>query len=136
MIDEYKKRLSVFCDLKVIEVKSESFDSKTQDIAKTKEYDKLLEAISKIKADNVYFLAENGKELDSLEFSDKIIKDKSSVAFVIGGALGWPDELYNDNSKIKLSLSKMTFPHELARLMLVEQIYRSLMIIKNQNYHY
>ena len=103
---------------------------------KGKEGDRLL---SFIKDDSyVIALAIDGKMLDSVELSEKIdnlmLSGKSDIVFVIGGSLGL-DKRVLDRADYKLSFSKMTFPHQLMRVILLEQIYRSFRIMKNEPYH-
>lgn len=139
-IEEYSKRLSKYCRLEI----KEAADEKTPDSAsdtvnrmiKEKEGDRLL---SFIKDDSyVIALAIDGKMLDSVELSEKIdnlmLSGKSDIVFVIGGSLGL-DKRVLDRADYKLSFSKMTFPHQLMRVILLEQIYRSFRIMKNEPYH-
>ena len=139
-IEEYSKRLSKYCKLEI----KEAADEKTPDSAsdtvnrmiKEKEGDRLL---SFIKDDSyVIALAIDGKMLDSVELSEKIdnlmLSGKSDIVFVIGGSLGL-DKRVLDKADYKLSFSKMTFPHQLMRVILLEQIYRSFRIMKNEPYH-
>lgn len=139
-IEEYSKRLSKYCKLEI----KEAADKKTPDSAsdtvnrmiKEKEGDRLL---SFIKDDSyVIALAIDGKMLDSVELSEKIdnlmLSGKSDIVFVIGGSLGL-DKRVLDRADYKLSFSKMTFPHQLMRVILLEQIYRSFRIMKNEPYH-
>ena len=139
-IEEYSKRLSKYCKLEI----KEAADEKTPDSAsdtvnrmiKEKEGDRLL---SFIKDDSyVIALAIDGKMLDSVELSEKIdnlmLSGKSDIVFVIGGSLGL-DKRVLDRADYKLSFSKMTFPHQLMRVILLEQIYRSFWIMKNEPYH-
>ena len=139
-IEEYSKRLSKYCKLEI----KEAADEKTPDSAsdtvnrmiKEKEGDRLL---SFIKDDSyVIALAIDGKMLDSVELSEKIdnlmLSGKSDFVFVIGGSLGL-DKRVLDRADYKLSFSKMTFPHQLMRVILLEQIYRSFRIMKNEPYH-
>ena len=139
-IEEYSKRLSKYCKLEI----KEAADEKTPDSAsdtvnrmiKEKEGDRLL---SFIKDDSyVIALAIDGKMLDSVELSEKIdnlmLSGKSDIVFVIGGSLGL-DKRVLDRADFKLSFSKMTFPHQLMRVILLEQIYRSFRIMKNEPYH-
>lgn len=139
-IDEYSKRLSRYCKLNIIQVADEktieNSTEKEMDIIKAKEGEKILKNIP----DDAFVitLEINGKMLDSEEFADKInklgIMGESHIVFVIGGSLG----LHKDVSKranFKLSFSKMTFPHQLMRVILLEQIYRSYRIINNEPYH-
>lgn len=139
-IAEFEKRLSKYCKLEIVEVA----DEKTPDNAsasqelqiKAKEGDRILSAI---KDDmHVIALAIEGKQLSSTELADKIdklgISGRSSIAFVIGGSLGL-DERVLKRADFKLSFSPMTFPHQLMRVILLEQIYRSYRIIAGEPYH-
>ena len=139
-IEEYSKRLSKYCKLEI----KEAADEKTPDSAsdtvnrmiKEKEGDRLL---SFIKDDSyVIALAIDGKMLDSVELSEKIdnlmLSGKSDIVFVIGGSLGL-DKRVLDRADYKLSFSKMTFPHQLMRIILLEQIYRSYRILNHEPYH-
>ncbi len=139
-IAEFEKRLSKYCKLEIVEVA----DEKTPDNAsasqelqiKAKEGDRILSAI---KDDmHVIALAIEGKQLSSTELADKIdklgISGKSSIAFVIGGSLGL-DERVLKRADFKLSFSPMTFPHQLMRVILLEQIYRAYRIIAGEPYH-
>lgn len=137
---EYLKRLSRFAKVSIIEIKDEPSDSlagnKEQEIARRKEGEKLL---SKIKPkDYVIALAINAKEMSSEEFAGKInslsIDGVSDITFIIGGSLGISEEVLK-RANLKLSFSKMTFPHQLFRVMLLEQIYRAYKIINNETYH-
>lgn len=139
-IEEYSKRLSRYCKLEIVEVQ----DEKTPDNAsenlnlqiKQKEGERILSAIK----DDAYVcaLAIEGKMLDSVELSQKIVRlgieGKSNIVFVIGGSLGLSKEVL-DRADYYLSFSKMTFPHQLMRVILLEQIYRSYRIIKGEPYH-
>lgn len=139
-IAEFEKRLSKYCKLEIVEVA----DEKTPDNAlasqelqiKAKEGDRILSAI---KDDmHVIALAIEGKQLSSTELADKIdklgISGKSSIAFVIGGSLGL-DKRVLKRADFKLSFSPMTFPHQLMRVILLEQIYRAYRIIAGEPYH-
>lgn len=139
-IEEYKKRLSRYCTLEIIEIP----DEKTPDNAgiaietsiKKKEGEKILKAL---KGDSYCFaLAIEGKMLSSVELSvhleNLFITGKSHITFIIGGSLGLSEEVLK-RSDYQLSFSKMTFPHQLMRLILLEQIYRSFSIIHNTPYH-
>lgn len=139
-IHEYAKRLSRYCKLEIIEVP----DEKTPDNAseneelqiKAKEGDKLLRYIK----DNAYViaLAIEGKMLTSEELSEKMeqlgINGDSNVVFIIGGSLGL-DMRILDRADYKLSFSKMTFPHQMMRMVLLEQVYRGYRIMKGEPYH-
>lgn len=139
-IDEYCKRLSRYCKLEVKEVADEktpdNASDTVNDIIKAKEGERLLSCIK----DEAYViaLAIDGKMLDSVQLSQKIdnlgISGKSDIVFVIGGSLGL-DKRVLDRADFKLSFSPMTFPHQLMRVILLEQIYRSYRIMKNEPYH-
>lgn len=139
-IDEYSKRLSRYCKLDIIELP----DEKTPDNASAKEEEAIKEKegqniLSKIK-DNMFVIAMDlgGKQLSSEEFSDYIdnlgVTGNSNIAFIIGGSLGISKAVLN-RANYKLCFSKMTFPHQLFRVMLLEQIYRSFRIMKGEPYH-
>ena len=139
-IAEYSKRLSRYCKLEIIEVSDEkTSEQATQTeiyIVKNKEGERLLK---NIKDDAyVFCLAIDGKQLDSVELSQKMDKlmigGKSHLVFVIGGSLGLSDDVLK-RADYKLSFSKMTFPHQLMRVILLEQIYRSFRISNNEPYH-
>ena len=139
-IAEYSKRLSRYCKLEIIEVSDEkTSEQATQteiDIVKNKEGERLLK---NIKDDAyVFCLAIDGKQLDSVELSQNMDKlmtgGKSHLVFVIGGSLGLSDDVLK-RADYKLSFSKMTFPHQLMRVILLEQIYRSFRISNNEPYH-
>ena len=139
-IDEFCKRLSRYCKLEIIEVA----DEKTPDGASTVVEDGIREKegqrLEKYIRDDAYViaLAIDGKMLSSEELSEKIdnlgIGGVSHIQFIIGGSLGmWPKLL--SRADYKLSFSKMTFPHQLMRVILLEQIYRAFRIAKNEPYH-
>ena len=139
-IKEYSKRLSKYCSLEIIEVDDEKAPEKLSDkeveIIKEKEGERIL---SKIPQNSfVISLEIEGKEISSEELSNKInnlmIEGISNITFIIGGSLGLSDTV-SSKSNLKLSFSKMTFPHQLIRMILLEQIYRSWRIIKNEPYH-
>ena len=139
-IAEFEKRLSKYCKLEIKEVADEKTPDSASDnvnrMIKAKEGERLLSCIK----DDMYViaLAIDGKMLDSVELSEKIanlvISGKSDIAFVIGGSLGLDDKVLQ-RADYKLSFSKMTFPHQLMRVILLEQIYRSFRIMKNEPYH-
>ncbi len=139
-IAEYAKRLSKYCKLTMIEVPDEkapeNLSPQDEIIVKKKEGMKIL---SKLK-ENTYLivLAIDGQQLTSEGFSkkmDKIMLDGvSDISFVIGGSLGLSDEVIQ-KSDYKLSFSKMTFPHQLMKMVLLEQVYRGFRIRNNEPYH-
>ena len=119
-IDEFVKRLRPFCVLEIIELKDRGIaeDSK---------------AVEKYVDNNSFILDTNGKSFSSEEFASFIKKQEQQMTFIIGGPEGF-SEVIKDKSKL-ISLSKMTFTHEMARLFLTEQLYRSFMIINNRSYY-
>ncbi|MGN0480238.1 MAG: 23S rRNA (pseudouridine(1915)-N(3))-methyltransferase RlmH [Lachnospiraceae bacterium] len=139
-IDEYAKRLSRYCRLDIIEVVDEKTPDQASDreceIIKDREGDRIAANIK----DDAYViaLAIEGKMLDSVELSQKIqklgIDGRSHITFIIGGSLGLSDKVLQ-RADFKLSFSPMTFPHQLMRVVLLEQIYRSFRIISNEPYH-
>lgn len=138
-INEYSKRLSKYCNLNIIEVSDEKVPDKLSDTIiksiKDKEAQKMLSYIKK----DTYSISLDlkGKQLTSEEFSKKIEEISninSSITFIIGGTLGIGEELINA-SKEKICFSKMTFPHQLIRVFLLEQIFRAFKISNNETYH-
>jgi len=131
-VEEYLKRLSKYTKIDLIEVPDEDFDIKKTLL---KEKESILKYVSD--KDYVVTLEIEGKELTSVELSKKLndtLIQNSDITFIIGGSYG----LHEDIKKISnyaLSFSKMTFPHQLFRIMLLEQIYRSYKIINNETYH-
>lgn len=139
-IEEYKKRLSAYCNMQIIEVKDEKTPDKAspheEELIKAQEAERLAKYISDKAA--VIALCIEGKEYDSVSFSKMIadyeISGISHIQFIIGGSLGIYEEL-KKKAKGKLSFSKMTFPHQLMRVILLEQIYRAYRIKNNEPYH-
>lgn len=139
-IAEYSKRLSKYCKLEIIEVADEKTPDNASEVVeegiRNKEGERLLKYIK----DDAFVvtLEINGKLLTSEELSDKINKlgigGTSHIIFVIGGSIGLGKEVLK-RSNFALSFSKMTFPHQLMRVILLEQIYRSYRIINNEPYH-
>lgn len=132
-IEEYKKRLSKYTKIEMIEVKDEGLVEK-QKALKIEE-----ERIRKhiMERDYVVTLEIEGKEIDSIEFSKKLNSlwlENSNITFIIGGSYGISESLKQE-SNWHLSFSKMTFPHQLFRVLLLEQIYRSYKINNNESYH-
>jgi len=139
-ISEYSKRLSKYCSLEIIEVADEKTSENASDVeialVKDKEGERILKAIKD--KDFVIALAILGKQMDSVAFSKYIenltISGHSSIVFVIGGSIGLSDSVLS-RSDFKISFSEMTFPHQLMRVILLEQIYRGMRIINNEPYH-
>lgn len=139
-IAEYSKRLSKYCKLEILEVADEKTPENASETVEEGIRQKEGERILKhIKEDAYVITLEiGGKMLDSVEFSRKIetlgIQGKSHICFVIGGSIGLRQEVLK-RSDYGLSFSKMTFPHQLMRVILLEQIYRSYRIMSNEPYH-
>ena len=132
-IQEYQKRLSKYTKLKIIEVEDYNLDN--ENIIKQKEKEQILKYIEP--KDYVITLEIEGKELSSIELSKKIQELEQinpNITFIIGGSYGLDDEIKNI-SNLKLSFSKLTFPHQLFRVILLEQIYRAYKIKNNESYH-
>ena len=137
---EYTKRLSRYCSLSITEVADEKTKEQASDvecaIIKDREGERILKSIRE--DGYVITLAIDGKNLESVELSKKIenlaLTGKSNLYFVIGGSLGLSDEVMK-RADYKLSFSRMTFPHQLMRVILLEQIYRSYRIINHEPYH-
>lgn len=139
-IAEYSKRLSRYCKLEIIEVPDEKTPDQAAETVEEQIRDKEGERILKYVRDDMYLitLEIGGKMLSSEELAEKIntlgIQGKSSIAFVIGGSIGLGKEVLK-RSDYGLSFSRMTFPHQLMRVILLEQIYRSYRIINGEPYH-
>lgn len=139
-VAEYTKRLGKYCKLEIVEVSDEKTPDMASDTVERQIRDKEAERIGKYLRDDAYVvaLAIDGKMLDSEELADKIdtlgIQGKSHITFVIGGSIGLGEAVLQ-RADYKLSFSKMTFPHQLMRVILLEQIYRSYRIIQGEPYH-
>ena len=132
-INEYLKRISKYSKLEIIEVNDVDLNNK--DLILEKERDNLLKYINE--KDYIITLEIEGNQFSSEEFSktiDKTLMNYPNITFIIGGSYGIHNDIKN-KSNLKLSFSKMTFPHQLFRIILLEQIYRGFKIIKNESYH-
>ena len=139
-ISEYSKRLSKYCKLNIIELPDEKLPEKLNpsliSIIKEKECDNIIKHLPK----NTYVISLDlsGKEFSSEDFSKKIQNyslESSSITFIIGGTLGLTDNVLNLSSE-QICFSKMTFPHQLIRVFLLEQLFRAFKIINGENYHH
>lgn len=136
--DEYLKRLSPYARIEMQEVQSEPFQSDSdadRTKSKQKEGERILSFLKRFPDSLVFLMHEEGQNPTSIELSQKICGLNKHVIFVIGGALGFSEEVLNYKAE-KISLSMMTFPHEMARMILLEQIYRAITIDKDKSYHY
>lgn len=129
---EYLKRIKPYGRLTMQELKAEPFSGTTKDKAKQIEAGRIEAILEKRTGAEIYLLSEHGTLFDSPDFANKI-KDKE-IVLVIAGSLGFAKDL--EAKYPKISLSPLTFPHELARVVLLEQIYRAATIINNKEYHY
>ena len=131
-IEEYKKRLSKYTKLEIIEV--EDINNNNEEIIKQKESELIIKHINE--KDYVITLEIEGNEINSIELSKKIesIEQYSNITFIIGGSYGLDNKI-KEKSNYKLSFSKLTFPHQLFRVILLEQIYRAFKINRNETYH-
>ena len=132
-VEEYQKRLTKYTKINIIEVEDINLDN--ENLIKQKEKELIIKHIDK--KDYVITLEIEGKQLSSIELSKKIEEIEtinSNITFIIGGSYGLDDEIKN-LSNFKLSFSKLTFPHQLFRVILLEQIYRAYKIKNNESYH-
>ncbi len=137
-ISDYSKRITKYCNFSCTHIKEQT--AKKHNIAQTKilEGKKILESISP--KDYLILLDHKGKSYDSLAFSEHLqsLKETYStkkIIFLIGGAYGFSDQIYK-RANAKISLSKMTFSHQIIRLIFLEQLYRGFTILNNQPYHH
>lgn len=139
-INEYSKRLSKYCNLNIIEVQDSKVpDKSSQAVEKQIKDEEASRMLSQLKKDTYLICLDlNGKEYTSTEFSDKIqnlaVEGNGNITFVIGGTLGIGDEVLKI-AKEKICFSKMTFPHQLIRVFLLEQLFRGFKIANGETYH-
>jgi 23S rRNA (pseudouridine1915-N3)-methyltransferase len=139
-IAEYQKRLSRYCKLDIVELPDEKTPDNAGEALEMQIKEREGERILKVLREDAYViaLAIEGKMPDSIELSEKMeqlgIRGESHVMFVIGGSLGLSPAVMKRADE-KLSFSRMTFPHQLMRVILLEQIYRSFRIMKGEPYH-
>ena len=139
-VAEYSKRLGAYCSLEIIEIKESPLRANPspadEEAVKKAEGEEILRHLGK--GDYVMTLEIKGKSLSSEQLASKIadlaLDGKSSIAFVIGGSLGLSPDV-SRRADFKLSFSAMTFPHQMMRVILLEQIYRSFKINRNETYH-
>ena len=139
-IEEYSKRLSKYCKLEVIEVADEKTPDQASENVEQQIRKKEGERILRYVKEDAYVitLEIGGTMLDSVAFAKKIetlgVQGKSHIIFIIGGSIGLGEDVLK-RSDYGLSFSKMTFPHQLMRVILLEQVYRSYRIIEGAPYH-
>lgn len=132
-IEEYQKRISKYTNMEIIELKDEGLVEEEK--AKKLEAEKIEKHLND--KDYIITLEIEGKEYTSLEFAEKLRNiqiENSNIVFIIGGSYGLADSI-KKKAKMHLSFSKMTFPHQLFRVILLEQIYRAFKINNNESYH-
>jgi 23S rRNA (pseudouridine1915-N3)-methyltransferase len=139
-IAEYSKRLSRYCKLDIVEVADEKTPDNASEVLENQIKQKEAERILKYIREDSYCiaLAIDGKKYNSMDFARHIeklgVSGKSNLSFVIGGSLGLHDSVLKRANE-KISFSDMTFPHQLMRVILLEQVYRGYRIINNEPYH-
>ena len=136
LIEEYKKRIGAYSKIEIIEVSDEPNDRLSDEKVKEIEGQRI---IKQLKKDSyVILLSLKGKQMDSIKFSGEIEKintyNSSHITFVIGGSVGVSEQV-EQRADLLLKLSEMTFPHNIARLLILEQIYRAYKILNNETYH-
>lgn len=136
-IDIFEKRLKFYIPYEMVIIPSlKDTKNLSPQMVKDREGELILKQVAK--ADKVVLFDEKGKEFRSMEYADFLQKNMNSgiktLAFVVGGAFGFSDEVYN-KADLKIAMSKMTFSHQMIRLMIVEQVYRAFTILKNEPYH-
>lgn len=133
----YEKRLKHYCSFEQIIIPSVKAGSITVEQLKEKEAELILKHIDN--RDFLVLLDENGKQFSSVDFAKFIQKQQltslKNLVFVVGGPFGFAESIYK-RSNLKLSLSKMTFSHQMIRLLFIEQLYRAFTIIKGEKYHH
>jgi len=137
-IDEYIKRISPYAKISFIEIENKAFkDSEQANVIKKQEAELILKKIEATPA-IIIALDEHEKEFSSIEFS-KFLEQKTAhgdhIIFIVGGPRGLHSSVL-EKTHHKISLSQMTFPHNLAKVVLIEQIYRAITIVKEKVYHY
>ena len=139
-VAEYGKRLSRYCKLEIVEVADEKTPDGASELAEEQIRAKEAERMERHLRDGAFVcaLAIDGKQLNSVELSEKIerlgIGGTSHIIFIIGGSLGIADSLLA-RADLRLSFSRMTFPHQLMRVILMEQVYRAYRIMNHEPYH-
>ncbi len=140
-IDEFTKRLTPFCKLEVVSINEERMPDNPSDAEKQQVLARETQRLMAVIPENSYVILLDviGRQLSSPELAAKIdalaLEGKSHLTFVIGGAFGYTDELRR-RADFALSFSKMTFTHQMIRLLLVEQIYRAFKISRGEKYHW
>lgn len=137
-VEEYEKRIKKYLNFEIIYINDVKNKSKLPiDVLKKEEGTNILRIVNNYQ--DSYLLDDKGREFDSIGFSkfieNNIINSTKNLTFIVGGAFGFSDEVYG-KIKNKISLSRLTFSHQIIRTIFVEQIYRALSIIKGEPYHH
>ena len=136
LISDYHKRINRFVNFEIIEINNIKIKKANSLEIQKKEGIKILEKVDK--EDQMFILDEKGKSYNSIDFSkfieNRMVNSSKNIIFIIGGAYGFSKKIYSRSNSI-ISLSKMTFSHQIIRLFMVEQLYRALTIINNHPYH-
>ncbi len=135
LIAEYLKRIKPYAVVKVTELAAEPFASSNKQQAKRKEGERIKKFLDQQKSAWIIVLDERGDNLDSYKLADWLEDAGIPIVFVVGGALGLDEEVIKQADRV-MALSKLTFTHEMARLLLVEQLYRAATIKRGKVYHY
>lgn len=137
LIDDYRQRLSHYVPFELVVIPDiKNAKALSQEQLKTQEGNEILRCLTP--SADVWLLDEHGREFRSIEFADFLQKKMGSgrdLTLVIGGAYGFSPAVY-ERANGKLSLSQMTFSHQMIRLMAIEQIYRAMTILRNEPYHH
>lgn len=135
-LDDYLSRLKHYVDFEIVTVQPKTASSASPEMVKKQEGELIIRQLQK--ADRIVLLDERGKEFRSVEFADYIQRQANAavrnLCFVIGGAFGFSEEVYKVAHE-KISLSKMTFNHQMVRLFFTEQLYRAFTILNHEKYH-
>ncbi|MBR2809599.1 MAG: 23S rRNA (pseudouridine(1915)-N(3))-methyltransferase RlmH [Erysipelotrichaceae bacterium] len=135
LCDDYQKRISRYSKIEVIEVRDENLETGDEDKIKKSEGERILK---QVKSDDYVILLDlRGSELDSVAFANKLqglIDSSRNITFIIGGSIGVSDDVLN-RADYLLKLGKMTFLHQMSRLIILEQIYRGFKIMHHETYH-
>lgn len=132
---DYQKRIKPYARLELLEINDLPAKGDDKKRTKSKEKERLEKVLHRYKKEQIYLLSEHGRLFSSVDFADFLnLHDGKEIVLVIAGALGWDEDLINKYQS--LSLSALTFPHDLARVILLEQLYRGLSINMGKQYHY
>lgn len=135
LINSYQKKISPYAIIELIETKALAFNRSNMKQVKGQERQALMRLLHRFRKEQIYLLDERGLSFNSLDWAQLLKRNESNhLVLVIAGSLGWDESWGQDYQR--LSLSALTFPHELARVVLLEQIYRGLTINIGKQYHY